>query len=276
MFNLLIQIPAGACRALRETARRTWHYGWRAGWTCLRAHAVNGAIRVRNALCRNPNVTCPCCGWEGYSFRTLDIGHWLLPQIECPNCLAHDRHRMLELFFSRRPPDFLKQAGVRVLHFAPEPHVLRYFQEGTGPWLLAGDLDPRAMIHARGPRLACDMQQIPLRESAVDGILCIHVLEHIPDDRQALRELARILKPGGMACIMAPLSPIPATRDWGAPDPLLFQHYRDYSASDFAERLQAFEVEAVRPADLMSPDEQQRFQIPDLQVVYCCRIKETV
>src|SRR6185295_14010846 len=42
-------------------------------------------------------------------------------------------------------------------------------------------------------------------DSSVDVFLCSHVLEHIPQDRRAMRELARILKPGGFGIVLVPL-----------------------------------------------------------------------
>jgi predicted SAM-dependent methyltransferase len=40
---------------------------------------------------------------------------------------------------------------------------------------------------------------------SVDMFLCSHVLEHVPNDRQAVRELFRILRPGGWGILMVPL-----------------------------------------------------------------------
>ena len=39
-----------------------------------------------------------------------------------------------------------------------------------------------------------DITAIPHPDDSFDAILCIHVLEHVPDDRAAMRELARVLK----------------------------------------------------------------------------------
>ncbi|GAC1389418.1 MAG: hypothetical protein NVS4B11_03680 [Ktedonobacteraceae bacterium] len=45
---------------------------------------------------------------------------------------------------------------------------------------------------------------IPYAQNLFDVILCSHVLEHIPDDRQAMSELYRILKPGRWALLLVP------------------------------------------------------------------------
>jgi ubiquinone/menaquinone biosynthesis C-methylase UbiE len=51
---------------------------------------------------------------------------------------------------------------------------------------------------------ACDL---PIAEGAVDAVVSANLLEHIPDDRQALSEMARVLRPGGLAAIVVPAGP---------------------------------------------------------------------
>jgi ubiquinone/menaquinone biosynthesis C-methylase UbiE len=50
-----------------------------------------------------------------------------------------------------------------------------------------------------------DVQDIPIEDNTYDTIFCNHVLEHVDDDKQAIRELRRILKPGGLAIMQVPL-----------------------------------------------------------------------
>lgn len=49
-----------------------------------------------------------------------------------------------------------------------------------------------------------DIKNINFKDNFFDYILAIHVLEHIDDDSQALRELYRVLKPGGKVILMVP------------------------------------------------------------------------
>jgi SAM-dependent methyltransferase len=50
-----------------------------------------------------------------------------------------------------------------------------------------------------------DIVSIPLPDRAVDVILCTEVLEHVPNPVAAIREMARLLKPGGRLLLTAPL-----------------------------------------------------------------------
>lgn len=229
---------------------------------------------MQNRRCVAPRVACPCCGWEGHAFRALDIGHWVLPQIECPQCGAHDRHRMMQLVLERHPPEFLHatvDGGTRLLHIAPEALIQRHIMNRPGVRNFATDLQPGAMAYASGAKFACDLHEIAVHNDVFDGMFCVHVLEHIRDDRRALSEMRRVLRPGGVAVIMVPFAPIPRSVEFARPDPLLFYHVRDYAIGDFSERLTGFEVEEVPPGSVMTEVERVRFQIPVEQVVYFCR-----
>jgi ubiquinone/menaquinone biosynthesis C-methylase UbiE len=60
----------------------------------------------------------------------------------------------------------------------------------------------RAMNGLRGSGrltlIQADAQRLPLREDSADVGLAMHMLYHVPDIRAAIRELRRIVKPGGM------------------------------------------------------------------------------
>jgi SAM-dependent methyltransferase len=50
-----------------------------------------------------------------------------------------------------------------------------------------------------------DITYIPFSDNSFDCIICYHILDQIPDDRQAMRELFRILKPGAGAILQEPI-----------------------------------------------------------------------
>jgi len=51
----------------------------------------------------------------------------------------------------------------------------------------------------------CDITAIPVPESTYDRVICTEVLEHVPYPDRVIAELARVLKPGGLLAITAPL-----------------------------------------------------------------------
>jgi len=53
--------------------------------------------------------------------------------------------------------------------------------------------------------LSCmDVTNLPFKNSSFDIVICSEVLEHIPDDKRALSELVRILKPGKILAVSVP------------------------------------------------------------------------
>ena len=49
-----------------------------------------------------------------------------------------------------------------------------------------------------------DGTQLPFADQSFDRVICSEVLEHIPDYRGVLAEIARVLRPGGLLCISVP------------------------------------------------------------------------
>jgi SAM-dependent methyltransferase len=70
-----------------------------------------------------------------------------------------------------------------------------------------------------GPDICADLQALPMADDTIDAILCTEVLEHTPDPFQAVREIHRVLRPGGLVLASAPMM-------W--PDHGIPNHYHDY------------------------------------------------
>jgi ubiquinone/menaquinone biosynthesis C-methylase UbiE len=54
-----------------------------------------------------------------------------------------------------------------------------------------------------------DIERIPFPNNSFDGVMCLGVVEYLSDDESALREMWRVLKPGGWAVITTPSSICP-------------------------------------------------------------------
>ena len=143
---------------------------------------------------------CPCCGWRFRVF--LPFGVKPRPSAQCPRCGSLERHRLLWLYLKNRTNLF--SDNLKVLHFAPEYIFQKTFRFMPNLDYISADLDsPLAMVKV-------DITNILYDDNSFDVILCSHVLEHVIDDREAMKELFRVLKPGGWAILQAP---IPAEHD---------------------------------------------------------------
>ena len=187
--------------------------------------------RLRALALRGNTVECPCCGGRFRRFVAAPLGTDRL----CPRCGSRDRHRALWLWLRDRMR--LGETRLRLLHFAPENALERRVRPLTD--YTTADLDPGAAM------VAADITRLPFEDASFDAILCIHVLEHVDDDRAAVAELRRVLAPSGWAAVMVPLdldratthedpsitSPEDRLREYWQHD-----HVRLY-ACDLAERL---------------------------------------
>jgi len=54
------------------------------------------------------------------------------------------------------------------------------------------------------PDIIGDIHNLPLKDSSVDAVICISVLEHVEEPQRAVKEMHRVLKPGGYCYIYAP------------------------------------------------------------------------
>jgi SAM-dependent methyltransferase len=85
---------------------------------------------------------------------------------------------------------------------AGEAHHRRYFVRGDYFALDSGVGDPE--WNYSGLDVLGDVANLPIRKESVDCILCMEVLEHVRNPRQALMEFARALKAGGSLYLIVP------------------------------------------------------------------------
>lgn len=160
-----------------------------------------------------------------------------------------------------------------MLHVAPEPCLEPRLRERLGEGYLTADLhDPDAMLRI-------DVTDIDRDDESFDVILCSHVLEHVEDDRVAMRELRRVLRGAGWAILLVPITagrtredptivdPAERLRAFGQED-----HVRRYGP-DYADRLReaGFRVDVTRIADLVEEEGAVRMGLtPAAGEIYFC------
>ena len=114
---------------------------------------------------------------------------------------------------------------MRMLHIAPEAMFFAKFRNNND--IEYHPIDKSPENYPEGTR-QMDLTDLQYEANSFDGIICSHVLEHIPDDKKAMEELFRVLKPGGWAALQVPL------------DEKRGQTYEDWSITTPEEREKAF------------------------------------
>ena len=150
---------------------------------------------------------CPCCGTRlrrftrgGFDKRSdiynPDRYKGMDQSVICPMCGSLPRHRILVSWMEKNRETL---AGKDVLYFARERSV-RLWMDRNGLKAETADL-----YHDADWRI--DIQDTGLAAESYDVVICNHVLEHVDDFRQALKEVCRILRPGGSLICSFPMDP---------------------------------------------------------------------
>jgi SAM-dependent methyltransferase len=212
--------------------------------------------------------------------RELEVvGGGYLAQDVCPICFSGSRSRLIYHYLVS---DYGLQAGAgrrRILHFAPERAIAEWLRRLRSVQYVAADLAPDQYSYASPAKI--DVTRIPLSDAEFDLVICNHVLEHVTDDRRAMRELFRVLKPGGRAILQVPISPrlTKTFEDPGITDPRdrerafgQSDHVRVYGL-DYTERLReaGFMLEVVDPVQQWGAEAVVRLRLNPREKVYIGR-----
>lgn len=137
-----------------------------------------------------------------------------------PGTLSLERHRQMWLYLQNETNFFSEK--LKVLHIAPEQEFLRKFKKmGNLDYTSADLFSPIVDVKA-------DILDLPFEDNSFDVIICNHVLEHIIDDKKAMSELYRVMKPKGWGIIQVPMKNS------------LERTYEDFTITDPKERQKHF------------------------------------
>ncbi|MFY0687768.1 MAG: class I SAM-dependent methyltransferase [Cyclobacteriaceae bacterium] len=224
------------------------------------------------------NVYCSFC--ENYFLTFLPGGvSQKRANAQCPKCNSLERHRLMWYVIQDRK---LFNGPLRMLHVAPEELFYNALAAKANidyvPCAKFGDGYPDEYPAGTVDR---DLTQMPDENNSYDGIICSHVLEHIPEDITAMKELYRILKPGGWAILQVPLdkSREKTYEDWSITDPKerekrfgQWDHVRVYGL-DYKERLESsgFDVEVIDLYQRLGSKDYFKFGFMDEDIYYCTK-----
>jgi SAM-dependent methyltransferase len=214
---------------------------------------------------------CTACGATSSGFGPGPNGR---PNASCKRCRSLERHRFLTLLVEVVAPRVLR--GGALLDIAPSATTTPRLRELGGDRYVSIDFDPGA--DKRVVDIRASVTDLPLPDDSVDLMICYHVLEHVPDDASAMREIARVIRPGGVAIVQVPHKPdVPTDEDpsagreerirrFGQAD-----HVRYYGA-DFEERLEKAGLEFDRlSTGMVTAELRELFRIGDYEPVWLVR-----
>lgn len=165
----------------------------------------------------------------------------------------------------------VKSANYKILHFAPEPPIEAKLKQLKNIQYISADINPAYAD------LKVDITSIQFDSNTFDIIICSHVLGHVENEQQALKELYRVLKPEAWVLIMTNIFDIPVTLEdkkaitakqklqaFGQDD-LARLH-----GHDFTQRLiqEGFKVEAINYSNNFSQEQKEKFGLTRDETIY--------
>ncbi|MBN1766038.1 MAG: class I SAM-dependent methyltransferase [Sedimentisphaerales bacterium] len=215
---------------------------------------------------------CPVCNSHVRGFKPYTKHNVTIEEVLCPVCGLYERHRFVWIYL-RNHTTLIDGSEKSMLHIAPEKEFQKRLKKLPRLNYLSADLDnPNAMQKM-------DITNIPCPDHSFDVIYCCHVLEHVTNDRQAITEFFRVLKPQGWMVILVPVLAEktieePTTSDTQTRLRLFGQenHVRMYGP-DIIHRLEdsGFRVNVVNATDILSTAEIIRFGVKNEQLFFCSK-----
>lgn len=192
-----------------------------------------------------------------------------------PGTLSLERHRQMWLYLQNETLFFTQK--LKVLHIAPEQEFLKRFKQMPNLEYTSSDLfSPIVDVKA-------DLLNLPFPNESFDVVFCNHVLEHIPEDQKAMKELYRVMKKGGWGIVQVPMkiqnsvtyedfnitTPQERQKHFGQ-----YDHVRWYGM-DYFTRLEqvGFDVEMNYYSQKFSKADQQRYALLENEILPIVRKK---
>lgn len=145
------------------------------------------------------NVYCHCCKSQFRKFATFGnpkrLNAW------CPKCQSLERHRLLSVFLERETNLYCQ--SIKLLHIAPEDAFFNRFNTSKNIEYYPVDIFPN--LYPKGTAYF-NLLENECPDNCYDAIICNHVFQYIENDKKAMSEVYRLLKPGGWALLQVPLN----------------------------------------------------------------------
>lgn len=166
----------------------------------------------------------------------------------CPNCMSNSRERLVIAMLQNQ----IDWKGKLILQMAPEAIIHKFLKREAR--VIATDFTPDRYRHIDKKIQFADITKLPFPDNHFDLVVANHIMEHIPDDLTAMKEVLRVLKKGGQAILQIPYSEIlhdtiedPYISDPKKQSGLFGQldHVRIYSLKNYVQRLNSAGFDVV-------------------------------
>lgn len=163
-----------------------------------------------------PSKQCYICKKKFFKFTKYKKNHFLEllecvgsdpNNFLCPHCMSTDRERHLFMYFDKLN-FWINFYRKKILHFSPEKNLyFKIINEYTPEEYIIADINPENYSFCYNI-LKIDITNINFPDEYFDFIIANHVLEHLYDYKQALKEIYRVLRRNGIAILQTPFSKI--------------------------------------------------------------------
>jgi len=189
-----------------------------------------------------------------------------------PDSMSLERHRAFYLYLKEKTDFF--SSNLRILHIAPEYCFLKKFKKIDNIEYITGDLNsPWADVKM-------DVHEIPFEDNSFDVIFANHLLEHVENDLEVMKEFYRVMKPKGWGIFQVPID---RNRETTYENPAITSpkerekhfwqsdHLRLYG-KDYANRLASVGFKVIEDDFIQSLSENQikRYCLPENEIIYYC------
>ncbi len=228
---------------------------------------------VAPIIYKGKKVECPVCETTFRKFLSYGTSVSHRNNVLCPKDLTLERHRLLWLYLKNETKFFTEPLSL--LHIAPEQCFHAKFKAQKNLTYLTADIEsPIADMHF-------DLHHIPLEDNRFDVVFCNHVMEHVEDPIQCMKELYRVMKVGGWAIMQVPqdfknpvtyedktiTSPEEREKHYWQKD-----HLRLFGL-DYPQYLEkaGFTVEEYVTSTVFTPEQINRYRLSNSEILYIAR-----
>lgn len=226
---------------------------------------------------------CPCCGARARRFNSGNFiskskqfnpsrYEGILQEVICPVCMSLPRHRILASWGDAHLQLF---KNAKILYFAPEKGIQLWMERNSISYVSAD-------LCRKDADLQLNIQKTGLPDESYDLVICNHILEHVDDFRDALREVFRILTHNGAFICSFPMDPTVELLDEDSSVQTAEERLQRYGQVDhkrvFGMKADQFLTEAGFNVEIIRGDDYPEEILPvvgpanyDANILFCCR-----